>query len=84
MDAGLRRLKALDIPIIASLNGTTLGGWVEYSKLLEEAGADALELNVYYVFCTSRGSAMGKPTAFIPCPPTTTATWTLIWNNCAG
>jgi len=45
----LRRLKALDIPIIASLNGTTLGGWVEYGKLLEQAGADALELNVYYI-----------------------------------
>lgn len=45
----LRRLKALDIPIIASLNGTTLSGWVEYGKLLEQAGADALELNVYYI-----------------------------------
>ncbi|MCW9057587.1 MAG: dihydroorotate dehydrogenase-like protein [Gammaproteobacteria bacterium] len=45
----LHRLKTLDIPIIASLNGTTLGGWVEYGKLLEEAGADALELNVYYI-----------------------------------
>jgi dihydroorotate dehydrogenase (fumarate) len=45
----LRRLKGLGIPIIASLNGTTLGGWVEYGKLLEEAGADALELNVYYI-----------------------------------
>lgn len=45
----LRRLKDLDIPIIASLNGTTLGGWVEYGKLLEDAGADALELNVYYI-----------------------------------
>lgn len=45
----LRRLKELDIPIIASLNGTTLGGWVEYGKLLEQAGADALELNVYYI-----------------------------------
>lgn len=45
----LRRLKELDIPIIASLNGTTLGGWVEYAKLLEQAGADALELNVYYI-----------------------------------
>ena len=45
----LRRLKELDIPIIASLNGTTLGGWVEYARLLEQAGADALELNVYYI-----------------------------------
>ena len=46
----LRQLKAaLAIPVIASLNGTTLGGWIEYGKLLQEAGADALELNVYYL-----------------------------------
>jgi len=46
----LRRLKeALDIPVIASLNGTSPGGWVRHAQVLEEAGADALELNVYYV-----------------------------------
>jgi dihydroorotate dehydrogenase (fumarate) len=46
----LRRLKeALDIPVIASLNGVTPGGWIEHSKELQQAGADALELNVYYV-----------------------------------
>ncbi|MCG6942215.1 MAG: dihydroorotate dehydrogenase-like protein [Thiohalocapsa sp.] len=46
----LRRLKeALDIPVIASLNGVTPSGWVEHGKELEQAGADALELNVYYV-----------------------------------
>ncbi|MFP4074978.1 MAG: dihydroorotate dehydrogenase-like protein [Halochromatium sp.] len=46
----LRKLKeALDIPIIASLNGVTPGGWIEHAKELEQAGADALELNVYYV-----------------------------------
>lgn len=46
----LRRLKeALDIPVIASLNGVTPGGWIEHAKELEQAGADALELNVYYV-----------------------------------
>ncbi|AGA90197.1 dihydroorotate dehydrogenase [Thioflavicoccus mobilis 8321] len=46
----LRKLKAaLDIPVIASLNGVTPGGWVSHAKVLEEAGADALELNVYYV-----------------------------------
>jgi len=38
---------AVDIPIIASLNGFTTGGWLKYSKLIEEAGADALELNLY-------------------------------------
>jgi dihydroorotate dehydrogenase (fumarate) len=40
---------ALDIPVIASLNGATPGGWVDYSTSLQEAGADALELNVYYI-----------------------------------
>jgi dihydroorotate dehydrogenase (fumarate) len=46
----LRLLKSkLSIPVIASLNGTTPGGWVHYAKLMEEAGADAIELNVYHV-----------------------------------
>jgi dihydroorotate dehydrogenase (fumarate) len=46
----LRRLKeALEIPVIASLNGVSPGGWVRHAKALEQAGADALELNVYYV-----------------------------------
>ncbi len=40
---------ALSIPVIASLNGTTRGGWVRYAKRMEEAGADALELNVYLI-----------------------------------
>ncbi|MEM9516065.1 MAG: dihydroorotate dehydrogenase-like protein [Actinomycetota bacterium] len=39
----------VDIPVIASLNGTNLGGWVRYARLLEHAGADALELNLYTV-----------------------------------
>ncbi len=43
-------LKAtLGIPVIASLNGVTSGGWVEHAKEIQDAGADALELNVYYV-----------------------------------
>ncbi|NIP73319.1 MAG: dihydroorotate dehydrogenase-like protein [Gammaproteobacteria bacterium] len=46
----LGALKAhLSIPVIASLNGITLDGWVEHGRELQEAGADALELNVYYV-----------------------------------
>jgi dihydroorotate dehydrogenase (fumarate) len=40
---------AVDIPIIASLNGVTVGGWIDYAKKMEAAGADALELNVYFV-----------------------------------
>jgi dihydroorotate dehydrogenase (fumarate) len=44
----IRKAKdALDVPLIASLNGKSLGGWVEYAKRIEEAGADALELNIY-------------------------------------
>jgi dihydroorotate dehydrogenase (fumarate) len=45
----LRRAKAAaGIPIIASLNGTSSGGWIKYAQLIEQAGADGLELNVYY------------------------------------
>ena len=39
----------VDIPIIASLNGVSQSGWIKYAKLIEEAGADALELNIYYL-----------------------------------
>ena len=46
----LRRIKAgVDIPIIASLNGNTPGGWMEYAKKMEQAGADGLELNIHYL-----------------------------------
>lgn len=46
----LHRCKqAVDIPIIGSLNGISLGGWVRYAKEIEQAGADALELNIYTV-----------------------------------
>src|SRR4026209_1727378 len=46
----IRRAKeAVDIPIIGSLNGTSVGGWTDYAALMEEAGADAIELNVYYI-----------------------------------
>ncbi len=38
-----------DVPVIASLNGTNVGGWLRYSRLLEDAGADAIELNLYTV-----------------------------------
>ncbi len=44
-----RAAKAVDVPIIASLNGADLGGWVEFAHELENAGASALELNIYYV-----------------------------------
>jgi dihydroorotate dehydrogenase (fumarate) len=41
--------KALGIPVIASLNGVSKGGWIDYAKQMAQAGADALELNVYFV-----------------------------------
>jgi dihydroorotate dehydrogenase (fumarate) len=44
----LQRIKQIvGVPVIASLNGATPGGWLRYARLMEEAGADALELNVY-------------------------------------
>jgi len=45
------------VPVIASLNGTTPGGWLEYAKGIAQAGADALELNVYGVPCLADESA---------------------------
>ena len=48
--AHLGKLKeSVDIPVIASLNGATVGGWVDYAKQIEQAGADALELNIYLI-----------------------------------
>ncbi len=41
--------KAINIPIIASLNGSSSGGWLHYAHLMEQAGADALELNIYTI-----------------------------------
>jgi dihydroorotate dehydrogenase (fumarate) len=45
--AGLK--KALSIPIIGSLNGVSKGGWTRYAKQIQDAGADALELNLYFI-----------------------------------
>ena len=46
----LQRVKSsVRIPVIASLNGSSLGGWLSFAKLMHQAGADALELNVYYL-----------------------------------
>ncbi len=46
----IRKAKeSVSIPIIASLNGATTGGWVEFAKKIEQAGADALELNIYFI-----------------------------------
>lgn len=46
----IRKAKeAVDIPIIASLNGKSVGGWIDYAKKIEQAGANALELNIYFL-----------------------------------
>ncbi|MCB0720212.1 MAG: dihydroorotate dehydrogenase-like protein [Bacteroidetes bacterium] len=44
-----RAREAVDIPVIASLNGISNGGWIDYAEYMQEAGASALELNIYYV-----------------------------------
>jgi dihydroorotate dehydrogenase (fumarate) len=41
--------KSVKIPVIASLNGSSPGGWTQYARLVQQAGADALELNIYYI-----------------------------------
>src|SRR5262245_11715258 len=54
----LRRIKAaVGVPVIASLNGCDWGGWLAYAHLLSQAGADALELNVYELASDPRDSA---------------------------
>jgi dihydroorotate dehydrogenase (fumarate) len=44
-----RAKTAVDIPVVGSLNGVSTGGWIKYARMIEQAGADALELNVYFV-----------------------------------
>lgn len=59
----LRRIKeAVDIPVIGSLNGYSLGGWIQHARLIQEAGADALELNIYWIPTSSEitGEAVEK------------------------
>jgi dihydroorotate dehydrogenase (fumarate) len=60
-DAYLEKIRsakaAVDIPVIGSLNGVSTGGWVEYARYIEEAGADALELNIYYISTDVHASA---------------------------
>ncbi len=54
----IRRIKdAVSVPVIASLNGTTPAGWLHYGKLMQDAGADALELNVYHIPTDPKESA---------------------------
>ena len=41
--------KTVSVPVIGSLNGCSMGGWTQYAKYIQEAGADALELNIYMI-----------------------------------
>jgi len=46
----LRKAKeSVDVPVIGSLNGVSTGGWIRYAQMMEQAGADAIELNIYYM-----------------------------------
>ena len=54
----IRRAKAaVAIPVIASLNGNSLGGWTDYARQMQEAGADAIELNVYHMATNAEETA---------------------------
>ena len=46
-----RAVRAVDLPVIASLNGVSNRGWIEYARRIESAGAAAIELNIYFVAC---------------------------------
>jgi dihydroorotate dehydrogenase (fumarate) len=62
----IRKLKSsVNIPIIGSLNGISTGGWIEYGKRIEEAGADALELNIYYVATDTNMTSQDLEQAYI-------------------
>jgi len=49
LDYVVKAKKAVNIPVIASLNGSTMGGWTNYARQIQSAGADAIELNIYYI-----------------------------------
>lgn len=49
LDLIAKAKQTVEIPVIGSLNGVSTGGWIEYARRIEQAGADALELNVYYI-----------------------------------
>jgi dihydroorotate dehydrogenase (fumarate) len=49
LDLIARAKMAVRMPVIASLNGYSMGGWTDFARMIEEAGADALELNIFYI-----------------------------------
>ncbi len=68
-DAYVEHLKnvknAVDIPVIGSLNGVSTGGWIDYARKIEDAGADALELNLYYLPTDMELSSTKLETAYV-------------------
>ncbi|MGE5859184.1 MAG: dihydroorotate dehydrogenase-like protein, partial [Ignavibacteria bacterium] len=55
----IRKAKeSVDIPVIASLNGSSPGGWIDYAKKIQYAGADALELNIYQIAANPKKSSL--------------------------
>ncbi len=62
----LQKLKTrLSVPVIASLNGTSLSGWLDYGRALQEAGADALELNIYHVAADSNEDSLAVENRYL-------------------
>jgi dihydroorotate dehydrogenase (fumarate) len=62
----IRKAKeAVDIPVIGSMNGTSTGGWLEYAKKIEQAGADGLELNIYFIPTTDKLLGMDVETLYL-------------------
>jgi dihydroorotate dehydrogenase (fumarate) len=62
----LRKAKeSVGIPIIASMNGTSKGGWLDYAHRLEQAGADGLELNIYFIPTTDTLMGMDIETVYV-------------------
>jgi len=56
---------AVNIPVIGSLNGVSTGGWIDYAQKIEQAGADALELNLYYLPTDLQLTSAQLETAYI-------------------
>ncbi|MBN1318615.1 MAG: dihydroorotate dehydrogenase-like protein [Anaerolineales bacterium] len=62
----IREIKeSVEIPVIASLNGISLGGWVDYAKKIQQAGADGLELNIYFMAAGSALAALDVETLYL-------------------
>jgi dihydroorotate dehydrogenase (fumarate) len=69
--------RALSIPVIGSLNGSSSGGWVRYAKAIENAGAEALELNIYFIPTSAEMTAYEVEQRYIDLVQTVCATVSL-------